>query len=152
MTKRQAILEAIRDRLCSVKRPGYTTNIGREVFVGEKPELGPDDPEEAVAILIEDDRILWQQDKKHIELPFEVVAVVKVAADKVERKQAWLRLESVLEDIKTALETDDRRMGGLLTDNLQSGGTRTLPRESGSEVISVGISYRAKYTESWGRP
>jgi len=152
VTKRQAILEVIRDRLCAVTRPGYTTNIGREVYVGEKPELGPDDPDEAVAILIEDDRILWQQDKKHIELPFEVVAVVKVAADKLERKQAWLRLESVLEDIKTALETDDRRMGGLLTDNLQSGGTRTLPRESGSEVISVGISYRAKYTESWGQP
>lgn len=156
MTKRRAILQVVLDRLATVRRTNeFSSNLGRQVYLGEIPELTPDDDEEAVAVVVGDDQVKWQQEKKYIELRFEIVAVVNLSARTVEKKQAWMRVECLLEDIKTAIEAETdpgRTMDGLLTGKLNFGTTRVLPREAGSMVVGVGIVYSAPYTESWGRP
>ena len=78
-------------------------------------------------------------------LPIEVQGIVKA-----DLEQPWLTVEQIISDIKTAIETDDAGLGGLLTKTFVRGRTRTVPREPGATVVGAGLEYRFTYAEFWG--
>lgn len=126
----------------------FETDAGANVFIGERPELGKDDPDEVLAIVFGDDEITKDTPKTYLTLPIEIQAVVKVSPT-----NAWLRVESMLGDIKRAMETDSvrgrRELGSY---PMRRGTTRTLPREPGSATIGVGVTYFIDYAEPWSQP
>jgi hypothetical protein len=123
---------------------GFNTDAGSRVYMGATPELGPDDPEAVIAIVVGDDTPTFESKKTGIQLPFEVQAVVKTTAD-----DAWMLAEMLAGDIKKAMETSDRR---LFTFPLKRLPTRTIPREPGSNVTGKAIGYQVEYSEPWGHP
>ena len=148
-TQRQTILTDAVGRLAQILTSNdYQTNAGADVFLGEKPELGADDPDEIIAIVIGDDEVRVDSKKTFITLPLELQAIVKVT-----QTNASLRAEAMLGDLKTAMETDAvngrRELGGY---PLRRGTTRTLPREPGSTTAGVGVTYFVDYSEAWANP
>lgn len=143
---RLRILEAMRARL---RRVTVGATDDTYVFLGETPDLGPDDPDIAIAIMPGDDAIRRQGDKFLITLPIEIQALVKVELD-----HAHLKGEELLADIKTAIELDDdRSLGGLVTrDSMQRLTTRVLPRDEGMTSVGLGVTYTVDYQETWGAP
>lgn len=147
-TKRQDILEALRARLQAITRiGGYATDAGALVFLGEQPDLGPDDPDVALAIGVGDDEPGHQGEHVFIRLPLEIQAIAKASLD-----EPWLTIEAVIGDIKKAVEQSDRTLGGYVKRQIERGVTRTLAREPGSTTVGVGITYVAPYVEVWGAP
>lgn len=150
-TIRQTIVADAISRLQTVatgEDSEFETNAGSNVFVGERPELGKDDPDEAIAVVLLDDEVTQQQQKTYLTLPVEIQAVVKVA-----QRNAWLQIEAMLGDIKRAMETDPvngRRELGRYP--MRRGSTRTLPREPGSTTAGVGVTYFVDMSEGWGTP
>ena len=63
-------------------------------------------------------------------------------------------VEDVIGDVKTAIETSDRTLGGLLSHqrDIRRGPTRFLERESGDDIIAAGITYIVEFVEGWGAP
>lgn len=147
-SRRQLILEALRDRVEVIATAaGYETDAGRAVFVGEAPDLGEDDPDQAIALIVGDEVPGSQAENVHTELPINIAALAKADID-----QPWLAAEAVLGDIKRAVELEDRTLGGLVKLRLQRGPTRTMQREPGSATVGIAIQYRAPYVEKWGAP
>lgn len=150
-TIRQVIVADAISRLETIRTgedSDFETDAGQNIFIGEKPELGEADPDEAIAIVLDDDAVEQQTQKTQIKLPIEIQALVKVG-----HTNAWLRIEAILGDIKRAMETDlikGRRELG--TYPLSRGTTRTLPREPGSRTAGVGVTYDIDYAEGWGNP
>jgi hypothetical protein len=149
-TRRRLILEAIKTRLEAIRTAdGFDTNLGRQVFLGEATELGPDDPEQAIKVVVGLDLIRWQSPGHAflITLPIGIWAVAKADVT-----QAWLASESVIGDVKRAIELEDRTLGGLLTSPFERGQTQALERPPGSTTIGIGIGYMLLYKEGWGTP
>jgi hypothetical protein len=147
-SRRQRIIEAMEARLQVIYvRDGFNTDAGDRLFVGEVPQLGESDPDEAIALVIGDDDPTIAGPGFLIGLPLEVHALCKVTVE-----DPWTRIESLIEDIKRAVELEDRRFDGLLTSHLERGATQTRPRESESLTAGVVIPYRAQYKEAWGAP
>lgn len=145
---RQAIVEAVLARLQAIRsEDGFATDAGQAVFLGETPQLGPDDPNEAIAIVIGEDTIGYQGENLLVILPLEVQALAKAELD-----QAYLAVERVLGDIKTAIELTDRTLGGLVRRQIERDVTVTLKREPGMAVVGVSVTYRCPYIEAWGNP
>jgi hypothetical protein len=59
-------------------------------------------------------------------------------------------VEQIIADIKQAIETSDRGLGGLLARPLVRGRIRFSHREPGSTVVGASVEYRATFAESWG--
>lgn len=147
-TTRQQILEAVRARLQAIRTiDGFATDAGEQVFLGEAPMLGPDDPDVAIAIVIGDDVPTFQGEQVLLQLPLGLCALAK--ADLAE---PWIAVETLLGDIKTAFELPDRTLGGLLRGQVERRPTLTLEREPGSTTVGVCVGYMARYTEVWGNP
>jgi hypothetical protein len=147
-SRRQLILEVLRDRVAVItKAAGFDTDAGRTVFVGEAPELGDDDPDEAIALIVGDESPTYQGENLYTEFPINIAALVKADID-----QPYLAAEAVLGDIKRAVELEDRSLGGLVKLRLQRGPTRTMRREPGSATVGIAIEYRAPHVEAWGNP
>lgn len=147
-SKRAAILGAFEARLAVIrKQDGFRTDAGRQVFVGEVPQLGPDDQAHAVAILPQVDEVRWVGRRLGIVWPMVFAAVVRGECTDV-----WLEVEQVLADLKTAIELPDRSLGGLLQHPFERGTTQSLERETGSLVSGVAVTYQLVYTEDWGAP
>lgn len=147
-SRRQQILEALRTRCRAIKKAdGFATDAGKVVFLGEAPALGPDDPESAVALVVGDDVVSYQGNdvKLSIHLPVNVVALVKA-----DLEAPWEMVEAVLQDIKTAVELEDRQFGDLLANTMRRGSTRSLDREPGSMTVGVAVQYDLPYAEPWG--
>lgn len=145
-TKRLDILLALQTLVATITiEGGFQTDAGATVFLGEVPELGEDDANQAIALLVGDDE---PGADRMVVLPVTVVALVDVE----QLDAPWLALEAVLGDIKKAIETEDRTLGGLLKGQLTRGQTQTFPREAGSRTLGVGVTYRAPYLEVWGQP
>ena len=148
-TKRRRILEACIARLNEISRAnGYETDAGAAIFLGVVPELGPDDPAEAIAILPEDDRVTWQGEHAHLVWPIQVAGLAPASSD-----EAWLVVEAIVGDIKRALELEDRALSRLLVrPGIDRRSTRVVPREAGSMTVGAAVTYENSYTEQWGRP
>jgi hypothetical protein len=145
---RQAVLAAMLARLQVITQgAGFQTDAGETVFLGEAPTLGPDDPDAAIAILVGDDRVNFQNVGVQIRLPIQICALAKVA----EGLAAWQQVEAMLADIIKAVELADRNLGGLLSSPLEPGVTHTLPREPGAAVVGAVIEYGAIYKRAWGQ-
>lgn len=144
MTNRQRILEAVMARLQTIQvDAGYITDAGRRIYLGEVVDLGPDDPDDALAVVPLDTQVL----PNRIEvLPVEVQAVAKA-----DLEQPHVAIEQLLADIARAFETADRTLGGLVK-YMELGPTRALPREAGSTTVGCGITYSLTYARVWGQP
>lgn len=147
-SNRRRILEAVVERLQTVHRSaGFATDAGLAVYLGEAPNLGPDDPAEAVAVLVDDDRVLGSKTQVQIVLPLSIAALARadIAAP-------WLAVEDILADIKRVIETGDRQLGlgRIVTSRIERDTTRTLERQDGSQVVGATITYLVPYVEVWG--
>ncbi len=148
MSRRSDILQALKDRVSAINGGAFQTTLGQTIFLGETPDLGPDDPDAAIVIAPGDEEVRIQQGGKlFIAWPISIQAVAKA-----ELQDGWLTIEAVVSDIKKAVELSDRTLGGLVEQHLQRGATRTLPREPGSLTIGASVLYVANYSETWGAP
>ena len=150
-SKRRLILEAIVSRLEDIAlNNGYETDAGLALYTGEIPQLGEDDPTEAIAVVFgeDDPKSLGDGRGFVIRLQAQISALCKVSAD-----EPWQRIEMVLADIKRAMETNDLTLGGLLTGPFErSAATQTHPREPGSLTAGIMLPYTLTYKEGWGAP
>jgi hypothetical protein len=150
---RQQILTELLARLATIAiAGGFQTDAGQLVRAGETPQLGPDDPDAAIAVLVRDDLPFdmsgFGEAPEGITvtvLPIEIQAVVKA-----DLEQPLVSVESVNADIRQAIETSDRSLGGILAKALTRGRTRTYGRQPGSTVVGSGVEYRAVFAEGWG--
>lgn len=144
MSQRGDIIAALRARVSTIRKAdGYATDGGLKVFVSESPDLGPDDPMEAIAIVPLD----AEPDANRMETwPIEVHALVKADLD-----EPVLSAFAILEDVVRAMELSDRTLGGLVK-HIEMGTQRTLEREAGSTTIGVMQSYRLSRVREWGTP
>jgi len=145
---RQTRLEELRARLQGISvAGGYATDAGAEVFMGEAPAMGENDPDVAIAMIIGDDVGRRQGKAIFVTLPIEVQAIAKVDLD-----EPWAAIEAVLGDIHKAIEVDDETMHVNDKRGLEVGTTRTMPREPGSLSVGVGVTYVLSYARAWGQP
>lgn len=153
-SKRQQILEQILTRLEAIRKDdGFQTDAGDTVLLGESPLFGEDDPDVVIAVIVIDDAPAFQGEKIATELPIEIQALANAfGVQGIDVTQQYVAAEAVLSDIKTAIELEDRRLGGLIPNDFKRGRTRTLRREPGSTTVGVGITYLIPYTEKWGAP
>ena len=144
ITRRQAILEALVARVQAIAvSHGFNTDAGLTVFLGDAPQLGSDDPPVAIAVVPRETRI--QSERMEI-LPVEIQALAKADID-----QPYVAAEAMLSDIVTAVELEDRTLGGLVK-FMELGSTRLLPREPGSTTVGTAILYELIYVRVFGIP
>jgi hypothetical protein len=149
---RERIVEALIALLEGIRREGgYTTDAGNAVYVYETPALGPDDPEEAIALMVLEDSVIYQIDRMGIQMPIEIQALGRANAAHG-TAYAAIAAERVLADIKRAVETSDRTLGGLVKPYVQRGSARVMERQDGSLAVGVAIRYDVAFQESWGAP
>jgi hypothetical protein len=151
MSARQAVIAAFVTRVAAIAvANGYQTNAGLTLLVGETPELGPDDPTAAIALMVRDD---VPTDQSGFDgsggLTVTVLPIDVQALARADQTQPWLTIEAVIADIRRAIESGDRGLDGLLTTALVRGRTRALPRETGATTIGAGVEYRATFAEGW---
>jgi len=147
-SRRQLILAALLERIGAIRKAnGYNSEAGRQVFLGESPVLGQDDPESAIAIVLGDDAVPYVGENVTVKLVIEFQAHTKADIN-----APWLAVEALLADIKRAIELEDRTLGKLLPNKIERGPSRTLPREPGSTTVGASVTYIATYLERWGQP
>lgn len=130
---------------------GYQTDAGVLVVLGEAPQLGPDDPDTAIAIVPGEEQTRWVREHVFVRLPIDVQAVVK--SDLTNLATAWWTVEQVIADIKRAVETSDRMLDRLLPPpGLERALTRALQREPGLTTIGAAVTYLTEFGEVWGDP
>jgi hypothetical protein len=149
MSNRETILAWFVERLSGILvADEYATNAGQAVHLGEIVELGKDDPDVVIAVVINEDSPGYQGESTLIQLPIEFQATAKADLD-----APYLIVEQVLADIKRAVEVPGRRVaGGAVKTRLERGPTRVVQREPGSDVVGVGVTYIVPYVEPWGQP
>ena len=136
-TRRQDIIDEVISRVSAItKTNGFSTNAGRNVYVGEIVKLGENEPDSAIAIVIGNETTVSQRVKVIYDLDIEIQALVKAQLD-----QPWTLAEVMIGDIKKAVELEDRRLGGAVNGS----GTNGLER-AGASVINPGAG-----VESGGR-
>jgi len=151
MSNRQELIVEIIERLGEITiANGFQTDAGLHVFTHETPEFGPDDPEQAIAVVIGDDDPRYQGEQVFVKLPVEIQALAKVDSDP--DAQPYLTSEAILADIKKAMELADRTLGGLVQHQMERGSTRTLAKQPGSLTVGVAVTYVFPYPEVWGNP
>jgi len=153
-SRRLRILNALKSRIEAIEvSNGFNTDAGQRVYLGELPELGPNDPEAVIAIIPREDIVGAALNNIPIQWPIDIVVLVQpdIAAP-------WIVVENALADIKKAVELEDRTLGDLLIggrDNpggLVRGTTEVFPRPTGAEVSGASITYMAPFAEAWGFP
>lgn len=154
-SRRQLILEALRTRAAEIEiANGFQTDVGKRLYFGEVPNLGPHDSNQALAIIPMEDQIgELQLGNLSILLPVNFVALAKPTLS-----EPWVIVEQVIADIKKAIELEDRTLGGLLTggrnnpEGLIRGTTEVAVRQSGSDAVGAMVTYVCHYAEAWGHP
>lgn len=146
--KRQRILETVLARLQRITvENGRLTNAGERVYLGESPELGPDDPINAIAVMVQDTDVKFQGMNIYEVMPIEIQALARADIE-----APYVSAEAVLGDIVAAIEQEDRTMGGLVLRQIELGTTRVVPREAGMTTVGVGITYFCPFVRAWGQP
>jgi hypothetical protein len=147
-TRRLLILQELLTRVQQITvANGFATDAGAAVFMGEVLQLGESDPDVVLALVAGDDLVRSQQVNIAVTLPVEIQAVARA-----DLAQPWVAVETVLGDIKRAMELPDRTLGGLVRQQVLRSVTRTLPREPGTLTVGVGVTYVLPYIEEWGAP
>lgn len=149
-SRRRQVLEAFRTRLQAITiANAFETDCGAVVLLGEQASFGDDDRPQAIRIDVGDEQQEWAQEglAYQIVLPIGIWAMARADLD-----EPWIIVEAVFADIKRAIELEDRTLNDLLTFPIERGPTQTFPREPGSAVVGLGITYIAKYKEGWGNP
>lgn len=148
-SRRSRIIDAFAERLAAIRSEhGFGTDVGHQVFRGEAPTLGPDDPDDAVVVFAGEDEVANQAENLMLTLPIEIQAVTRADVT-----QPSVRLEALIADIKRAVETDERTLGGLVAGvTFLRGSTRALEREAGSTTVGAAVRYLVPYRERWGQP
>ena len=147
-SRRQQILDVLRTRLSAITLAGgFQTDAGTQIFINELPILGPDDPSAAIVILSGNEVPLYQGEQVSLELPLEIQAHANEALD-----NPWLTVEAIISDIKTAVELDDRTLGGLVRQPIRRGPVQSFPREAGMTTVGATVTYLALVVEPWGAP
>lgn len=148
LSRRHQFLVALRERLKTIRvSAGFNTDAGAHLFFGFTPDMGSDDPETAIAILVGEDSPGWQREKVFYTLPIEIHAMAKA-----EIADPWMAVEALIQDIKRAIEQSDRTFGGVLVNHLERGGTRAIDREPGALFVGATVTYEAPLAETWGTP
>lgn len=153
LSRRHQFLEEVQARLAEITvANGFNTDAGAALYLGFAPELGENDPDDAIAVLVgEDDLDDFQGPSVSYELPIEIQAITKLTEDD-QKEHPWMKVEQIIQDIKRAFELEDRQFDGSLTLPIERGNTKTLRREAGSTSVGAGISYLARLKEAWGSP
>lgn len=149
-SRRQQVLEAFRTRLQAITiANSFETDCGAVVLLGEQASFGDDDRPQAIRIDVGDETQAWAQDglAYQILLPLGIWALARADLD-----EPWIIVEAVFGDIKRAIELEDRTLNGLLDFPIERGPSQTFPREPGSTVVGVGITYLCRYKEGYGNP
>lgn len=145
---REAVIEAMANRARAIQvADGFATDIGSTVAINDVPQFGPDDPRQALVLLVGDDDVTAQGPAFFYRLPLTFVVLVDADLD-----EAWRSIEQGVADVKRAIELPDRRLGGLLGGNFERGPVETAPREPGSAVIAAAVPYVVSLKEGWGTP
>lgn len=157
--RRARILQALLARLQVITLAnGFATDAGQQLFMGAVPNLGPDDPPAAIAIVVQPDVIQAQQNNIKLRLQTDIVVVNRMDPGSAASWNAgWMLVEDMLGDVKRAMELEDRTLGGLLVAGnnslgLERGTTDPYQREPGSPVMGFLITYICPYVEAWGDP
>lgn len=147
-SRRQTLLAQIQARLQAITRGnGFQTDAGDAVFLNESPVLGPDDPPEAIAVMVGEDVPVWVGENVHVTVPIEIQGLANA-----DLEAPWITAEAVVADIKQAMELEDRRFGGLLAGRMERGSTRVVEREEGQTTVGVSVEYLFPVSEAWGDP
>jgi hypothetical protein len=146
---RRLIIEAVRDRLTQIHpdpATGYLTDAGSRVFVGVEPALGPDDPVNAIVVVVGDSIPQIQNAGGLVQetLPLEIQALTRTDVN-----EPLLDAETLLSDCQRAIE-GDLTLGGLVKSKLRLGPTRVLPREPGMTTVGVSVTYAATWVRQLG--
>lgn len=143
-SKREQLLDAV---VALLEETNY------QVYLGEAPALGMDDPDEVIVVTVEPDEVEHQGEGFLVTVPLSIQAVVKAGTTALEASNAYRVAERVIAAIKRAMEVEDRTIGGIVAWNgLERGSTAPLEREPGSEFVGVSVQYRAPIEEGWGAP
>lgn len=159
MTRRARILQALLAQLQAITEGnGYTTNAGHQVFLGALPELGPDDPAIAMALIAQPDDVAPHLNNIKLRLQVDIVVAARMDPGSVASwNTGWMVVEDMLGDVKRAMEQDNHNLGGLLVPGrnslgLERGTTEPYQRQPGSPVMGFLITYICPYVEAWGHP
>lgn len=148
MSARQDIIDEVRGRLSGILvADGFQTNAGQNVLVGMVPSFSPDDPTQAIALLIDKDEPSYQGEAVVIRVPLVVHACVRADVS-----DPCVAAEAVIADIKKAIETDHDLGKLALARGLERGVVSAAIREQGSEYVAGSVEYRITYREVWGNP
>jgi hypothetical protein len=143
-SKRELLLDATKALLDAT---------GYQVYLGEAPAFGEDDPDEVIVVMVEPDEVDHKGEGFLVTVPLSIQAVVKAGVSALDFSRAYRSAETVIAAIKRAMEVEDRTLGGLVAWNgLERGSTAPLEREPGSEFVGVSVQYRAPIEEGWGAP
>lgn len=150
-SRRKLILAEILTRLEAITTAnGFNTDAGAEVCLNEAPGFGPDDPEQVIVVKVNEDFPGHQAMHTFIRLPIDIQAMAK--ADPTDATSAYITAENILEDVKRAIELEDRTLGRLVQRQIERGSTRTMEREPGTPYVGIAVTYTAPYIEQWGSP
>lgn len=155
-SQRHLILQEALTRVTAITvANNFNTNAGNLVLLGVEPMLGPDDPEQAIAIVPDDDVISEalglgdrggsDPEQFSVRLPLRFHGLAKADLD-----NPWHTVEKVVEDIVNAIETDDAWPASVV--EIRPGPTTFLEREEGSTTVGAAVIYELSYVRTWGTP
>jgi hypothetical protein len=149
-SRRQAILEAWIALLQTIRTANdFETDVGAQLFLGDKSDLGPNDPSQALALDIGDEDSRWQGPGKAL---FCTMLLHNRALASGDLEQPFAMSETIVADIKKCIEGTDPQLGGLLMAPMERGPVVMLPREEGSTTVGASVIYRVQWKEKWGAP
>lgn len=145
---RLLVLKEFERRCQAIHGSGFHTAAGHAVHLGLLPGMGPDDPDEAIAIIPGEEDPRWNAKQVLVLWPIEIHALAKATV-----RKPWEAVERVIADIKRAVELEDRTFGGLLRrDSIERGAVRAAEREPGSTTVGALVPYTVRILEVWGNP
>jgi len=147
-SRRESIIATVAARLGVIaKSDGFLTDMGSTLTINDYPQFGPDDPRQALVLMVGDEDGQWRGRGLIVNLP--MTCLVLVDADLT--SDGWRAIEQGISDVKRAIEIDDdRSLGGLLTGPFERGNVEVIPREPGSLAMGAVIPYTLTFKDAWG--
>lgn len=147
------ILEAVEDRLETILvAGGYNTDAGQNVFLGVR-RINPNELADGSVVLNVfdtddevDETTAYGDEEIHVTLRITVEAYIR---DLTEQGTRLAHL--VMQDIKTAVLTSDRTLGGLTVDFGYDGRSVEYP-DPGGDTLTVSVDFVTTYAEAYGAP
>lgn len=145
----QQILETYRSRIETIRVANeFATDAGMAVFLGEIPQLGPDDPSQAIAIVMGEQAPTFVGENVRSEWPIEIHGLARSDLD-----EPWMTAVQIASDIVNAIELpglEARSLGGLVKPWIERRSVRAVEREAGSTTVAVAVTYMNPIVTAWG--